>query len=101
MTAPVLTHAFVSGKTNGSDNTLVQPSNWNAQHTFTTAGSNVVLGNNGAAGTVTEISCTAQGFSILAATSFSDLQSIMGGFSTGDVKLTFKTVADTGWILMN
>lgn len=25
----------------------------------------------------------------------------IGGFSTGDVKLTLKTVADTGWVLMN
>jgi hypothetical protein len=30
-----VTHAFTSGKTDGGDATLVQPSNWNADHTIT------------------------------------------------------------------
>jgi len=29
-----LLHNFVSGKLDGTDATLVQPSNWNAQHTL-------------------------------------------------------------------
>lgn len=33
-----LTHAFVSGKTDGGDATQVQPSNWNASHTIDTDG---------------------------------------------------------------
>ena len=33
-----LKHAFVSGKTDGGDATLVQPSNWNASHTIDTGG---------------------------------------------------------------
>jgi len=32
MTAATLTHAFVSAITDGTDATLVRPSNWNAQH---------------------------------------------------------------------
>ncbi len=33
-----LKHAFVSGKTDGGDSTLVQPSNWNAAHTIDSDG---------------------------------------------------------------
>lgn len=33
---PNIKHAFVSGKTDGADATLVQPSNWNAEHTIDT-----------------------------------------------------------------
>ena len=33
-----LNHTFVSGKTDGGDSTLVQPSNWNAAHTIDTGG---------------------------------------------------------------
>ena len=36
-------HAFVSGKPDGADSTLVQPSNWNAEHTLT-LGSSKLLG---------------------------------------------------------
>lgn len=32
MTVPNLKHAFVSGKDDGADETLVRPSNWNAEH---------------------------------------------------------------------
>lgn len=35
--AASLVHAFVSGKSNGSDGTLVQPSNWNAAHVLSGA----------------------------------------------------------------
>jgi len=34
MTAKSLTHAFVSGVADGTDATLVRPSNWNADHVF-------------------------------------------------------------------
>lgn len=36
-------HAFVSGKSNGADNTLVQPSNWNAAHKLAGATTGDVL----------------------------------------------------------
>jgi len=53
-----LTHAFVSGKSDGADSTLVQPSNWNDQHTLTCA-SGVILGRSTAgAGEVEEITVT-------------------------------------------
>jgi hypothetical protein len=51
-----LTHAFVSGKSDGVDSTLVQPSNWNANHSISMAQGNI-LGRAAGAGTgaVTEI----------------------------------------------
>jgi hypothetical protein len=38
-----LKHAFTSAKADGGDNTLVRPSNWNAEHTLTSA-TGVILG---------------------------------------------------------
>lgn len=100
--ALALVHAFSSGKADGTDNTLVQPSNWNAQHTLTCAG-NSLLGNaTGGNTAVGEVPCTAQGRAFLASATLADL--IAAGFpffSTGDVKLTLKAVADTGWIICN
>jgi len=51
-----LKHAFTSGIADSGDVTLVQPSNWNAEHTLTLAQGNI-LGRLAAAGTgaVTEI----------------------------------------------
>jgi microcystin-dependent protein len=62
-----LTHTFVSAKGNGTDNTLVQPSNWNDQHVLT-CGSGVVLGRTAVGtGAVGELPITASGAAILAA----------------------------------
>jgi hypothetical protein len=36
MTAPTITHAFVSAIADGADTTLVRPGNWNAGHTLGT-----------------------------------------------------------------
>ena len=46
-----VTHSFTSPKADGTDSTLVNPSNWNAQHVTTLAQGNVLgraLGTNGA-----------------------------------------------------
>jgi len=51
-----LKHAFQSSKTDGSDSTLVQPSNWNAAHVLQMVGP-ALLGNAGTgSGEVVEIS---------------------------------------------
>lgn len=51
-----LKHQFTSAKSDGGDNTLVQPSNWNAEHTLTLA-NNTVLGRNaGTDGAAQELS---------------------------------------------
>lgn len=60
-------HAFVSQVADSTDNTVVQPSNWNAEHTITVA-TNTVLGRATAGpGAIEEIPCTAIGRNILAA----------------------------------
>lgn len=50
-----LKHAFVSGKADGSDSTLVQPSNWNAEHTLTMATARVLGRTTGGTGVVEEL----------------------------------------------
>lgn len=39
-----LKHAFASAKSDGADTTLVQPSNWNAEHALTLSGPNKAVG---------------------------------------------------------
>jgi microcystin-dependent protein len=95
-----LKHKFASGKSNGTDATLVQPSNWNDEHNLTLNG-NSVLGNaTGGNAAAAEVPMGTLGASILASGTLADL--IAAGvpiFTTGDAKLTFKTSADTGWIM--
>lgn len=50
-----LTHIFVSPKEDGLDTTLVQPSNWNAEHTLSLAAGKVVGRNSGSAGAAQEL----------------------------------------------
>lgn len=58
-----LKHAFTSAVPDGGDTSLVQPSNWNAEHTLT-AGANTLLGAV-TAGAVGEITCTAAGRALI------------------------------------
>jgi hypothetical protein len=60
-----LKHAFVSAIADSGDANLVQPSNWNAEHSLTAA-TNTLLGRASAGtGAVEEITCTAAGRAIL------------------------------------
>lgn len=43
-----ITHAKVSAKSDGPDNTRVRPSDWNADHTITLSASGVVIGRSSA-----------------------------------------------------
>lgn len=95
-------HKFTSAKSDGLDTSLVQPSNWNDDHDMTCA-ANSLLGNaTDSTGAVAEISLGSLGESIIAANDIDAL--ITAGvavFTTGDVKLTFKTTADTGFVMAN
>jgi len=51
-----LKHLFTSPKSDGTDSTLVQPSNWNAEHTLTMATARLVGRTTAAAGAAEEIS---------------------------------------------
>jgi hypothetical protein len=50
-----LKHSFTSPKADGVDSTLVQPSNWNAEHTITLAAGKVLGRDTSAAGAVQEL----------------------------------------------
>lgn len=95
-----LKHAFQSAKADGGNATLVQPSNWNAEHTVTAAADRV-LGVGGVAGPVAEFPWSALTRSLIACTTAAEIAAVIGTHTTGDVKLTLKTVADAGWVLFN
>lgn len=50
-----LKHTFQSAKADGADTTLVQPSNWNAEHTITAAAGKVLGRDTSGAGAVQEL----------------------------------------------
>jgi hypothetical protein len=54
-----LTHAFTSGKSDGADSTLVQPSNWNEEHSLTMASGSLVGRSTAGTGAAEEISLSA------------------------------------------
>lgn len=58
-----LKHAFTSNVSDSGDATLVQPSNWNAEHNLTAA-ANTLLGAV-TTGNVVEITCTSAGRALL------------------------------------
>jgi hypothetical protein len=51
-----LKHAFASAKADGADATLVQPSNWNAEHTLQLATNRLLGRTTAGTGVVEEIS---------------------------------------------
>ena len=54
-----LKHAFNSSKSDGTDSTLVQPSNWNAEHTLTMATARLLGRTTASTGAAEEISASA------------------------------------------
>lgn len=96
-----ITHKFVSTKGDGTDTTLVRPSNWNDTHTIQCA-TGVVLGRQSAgAGPAEELPLTSYMAGLLNTADFATLAAALGLPTTGDVKVTLKTVADAGWIMLN
>lgn len=95
-------HAFQSAKGDPEDDTLVRPSNWNEDHDVTLAANKVIGRSDSGDGSAEEITCTPFAQTLLAVTSLDDLVSLLGGAgsTTGDVKLTLKTTADDGWVMM-
>lgn len=101
MSGITLAHNFVSAKGNGTDLTLIQPSNWNDQHILK-CDAYQILGNQTASNAaVQQIPLTPFMATLLAAADMPTLAGLIGLFSTGDGKLTFKTVADAGWIMLD
>lgn len=102
-----LKHSFQSPKSDTSDPTLVQPSNWNAEHALTCA-ANTVLGNSSASnGAVTEIPCTAVGRAIIGAATTTDVVNQLGinallpSFPPGMIMPFGAANAPTGFLICN
>jgi len=93
-------HKFTSLKGDGSDLTQVQPSNWNDTHDMTMATGKVLGRATVGVGPVEELPAGTAGLSLLAAATSADLAAL-GLPTTGDIKLTLKNVADSGWLLFN
>lgn len=92
-----LKHSFQSAKGDGTDATLVQPSNWNAEHTITCA-ANAVLGRGATSGAVTELACNSVGRDVLAAADAAGARTAMGAASATDVSglLARQVIAGNG-----
>jgi hypothetical protein len=96
-----ITHPFVSAKGDGTDATLVRPSNWNAVHT-TSMANNTLVGNvSGGIGPFTEIALSPFVAAALGAVDAASFLAALGvgAFLTGDVKFTLNTNAEAGWII--
>lgn len=67
-----VTHTFVSAKSDGADPTLVQPSNWNADHTLSQMPATILGAIAGGSGETVElpISVDASGNTVIEATGF-------------------------------
>jgi hypothetical protein len=86
-----LKHSFQSAKTDGPDNTIVQPSDWNDEHVLTQA-SGKLLGRTSAGAGATEEISAGSGLSLSAGTLAADVTSVAG--RTGAVTLGISDVAN-------
>ena len=93
-------HAFTSAKGDGTDATLVRPSNWNAAHTTSMATLNILGRLTAGAGSFEELPTSAAMIALLNTADLATFISLIGGAETGDVKYTFKTSASSGWLLV-
>jgi hypothetical protein len=95
-------HTFVSAKGDGSDATLLRPSNWNANHDIELA-SNKIIGRLAAGpGDAEELPVTPYMIALLNTADYASLAVLLGLPTTGDARLTFKqTTADPGWVFAN
>lgn len=91
-----LKHSFQSAKGDGTDATLVQPSNWNAEHTLT-MGADSVLGRTNTPGAAAEITCTAFGRSVIACADQNALGTLISSqqFTPSDTSVTFAKLSTT------
>ncbi|MCK1742179.1 hypothetical protein IVA80_15245 [Bradyrhizobium sp. 139] len=98
-----ITHKFQSLKGDGTDSTLLRPSNWNDSHKITLA-TGVLLGRQTAGvGDAEEIPCSAAAAQVLAAADIAAILAVLGvsAPTTGDARLTLKTAPTSGWVMLD
>jgi len=99
-----LKHAFASARGDGADASLVQPSNWNAEHTLTLASSRLLGRTTSGTGAAEEISVGSRlllssgtlGFSTSAETLLAGALQTSGGSMTGDLSMGTKKITALG-----
>jgi microcystin-dependent protein len=101
-----LKHAFHSAKGDPADTTLVRPSDWNDEHVIELATGKVIGRATAGTGAAEELAAGTAGLALLATVDSAALLAALaalgiGGFTSGDAKLTLKTTADAGWIMAN
>jgi len=94
-------HTFVSAKGDGSDATLVRPSNWNANHDIELASNRIIGRLTAGPGDAEELPVTPYMVGLLNTADYLTLAALLGLPTTGDAKLTFKLTADAGWVMAN
>ena len=92
-----LKHLFQSAKTDGPDNTIVQPSDWNDEHVLTQA-TGKILGRTSAGTGATEEIAPGTGITLSAGTISADVTSVAG--RTGAVTLSTADISGltTGYV---
>jgi microcystin-dependent protein len=97
------THTFVSAKADGTDNTLVKPSNWNEDHTLVMDSGKILGRQTAGNGAVEQLDCSAAAAALLSQADIAAILTYLGVSppTTGDGKITLKTAADTGWVLLD
>jgi hypothetical protein len=92
-----LKHLFQSAKTDGPDNTIVQPSDWNDEHVLTQATGKILGRTTAGAGATEEIS-PGTGITLSAGTLSADVTSVAG--RTGAVTLSTADISGltTGYV---
>lgn len=95
-----LKHKFQSAKADGVDTTVVQPSNWNAEHDLTCATDRVLGRVTAGAGSVEEIPCTATGRSLIAAADVAAVNALLGTASvpSGSITAFAGSSAPADWL---
>lgn len=101
--ALAIKHNFVSAKTDGTDASLLRPSNWNDSHAITLATNNLVGRASAGAGAAEEIPTSAAVIALLASADLPTLIAALGISppTTGDGRITLKTAPSAGWLMMD
>lgn len=93
-------HQFVSLKGDGGDATQVQPSYWNADHSFSMGTGQLVGRLSAGIGAAEEIPISAFMADLLDTPDLTTLAGLLGLFETGDLKFSLAIADKPGWIKM-
>lgn len=99
--AITVNHQFVSAKGDGTDATVVRPSNWNASHNINLATNKIIGRLTAGNGLAEELAVTPYMIGLLNTADLAALSIVLGLPTAGDAKLSFKPTADPGWVLAN